>query len=126
MVLGLTASLALLLGLVAIVIFAIRDKRLYITTAFDLRTLPHGEPITLGDGSTRLFSIVDAQLAFPGYERMPSDKRRWFTSMSDFILYVAATDPSLLDTLRARKADPAEYALDRSGWDDDGDEEDDD
>lgn len=118
MVAGLIVSAALILGLVAIVVFAIRDKRLYITTAFDLRTLPHGDPFTLDDGTTRLFSIVDAQIAFAGYGKLGKDRRRWFTSMSDFIFYVAQYEPGLLDTLRARVVDPAEYELDRSGWED--------
>lgn len=126
MALGLTVAIVQLLGFIAIVIMAMREKRLYITTAFDLRTLPHGEQFTHGDGSQRLFSIVDAQhYAFPVYEWLSFDKRRWFISLSDFIHYVAGFDPTLLDTLRARTVNPAEYELDRSGWEDDGDEEDD-
>ena len=121
MVIGLSVSVLLMLGLIAIVWFAARDKRLYIVTEFDLRVLPHGAAFSFSNGQTRRFSIVDARIAYATYVTMDNDKRRWFTSMSDFIRYAATVNPTLLATLSARTVDPAEYELDRSGWDDEDD-----
>ncbi|MBM3618745.1 MAG: hypothetical protein FJX23_09445 [Alphaproteobacteria bacterium] len=44
--------------------------------------------------------------------------RNVFYSMHDFVTHVALFDDALTDTIKNRDVDPAEYDLDKSGWDD--------
>lgn len=100
---------------------ALRDKTIYVSSLFSLRSLPSGDGLNLNaDGASRPYSVVDTEIAYEIYTTvMAREKVRTnFNSKSDFILYVASFDPTLLNTLRAREVDPAEYDIDRSGWKD--------
>lgn len=158
---GLALVLLLLGAFIAIIIAAVRDKKIYIDTEFSLRTLPAGRLFEL-DGhwvnddeegfskhwettASRYLTFEDARIAFKtfvlirakDYSKMNStsymsfllkispdlvDKfavRNVFYSIHDFVTHVALFDDALTDTLKNRTVDPAEYQLDKSGWNDD-------
>ena len=106
---------------VAPIVTAVLDKNIYVLSLFSLRSLLPGDDLNLNaDGASRPYSVKDTEIAYGIYTTvMAKEKVRTnFKNKSDFILYVASFDPTLLDTLRAREVDPTEYDIDRSAWSD--------
>lgn len=103
-------------------ILARRDKNIYVSSLFSLRSLPAGDDLVLDAESslTRAYSTKDTEIAYEIYTTAMAEDtvRTNFTSKSDFIDYVATFDSTLTDTLRAREVDPTEYDIDRSAWED--------
>jgi hypothetical protein len=155
---GIGVVVLVILWLAFVVIQSLRDKNVTIDNEFSLRLLPAGRELVLEEkrvreGSTttwvpvrtRVYSIVDARIAYASYllirarryDELPMStymqtlrkmgpelvdnlaSKEQFQTMAGFIDHVALFDTNLKDALRAREVDPSEYELDRSGWDED-------